>query len=264
MEPAWRKLRYHYGAQLELRHMYGGLLPGWAGFRDAGAGIGSPADVAPHWAEVASHYGQPIDPSVWLRDPLASSFPPSIAAHAVRLLVPEQEEAFLRRIREALFLEARNIARPELLTTYAGELGIDVEQFTTLYTRGIAEQAFRRELAEVRRLGVRGFPTLIISGSDRQPVVLHGSQNYKRLEETVLRVTGIPRAQRAPRPEEALAAYGSGTTLEFAELLDVSRGEVGELLTANGATRFEVAGDTLWLAPTAQLDLPKQLSASIV
>jgi Thioredoxin len=45
LEPAWRKLRYRYGDLIEVRQVYGGLLPSWEGFADRGAGITSPAHV---------------------------------------------------------------------------------------------------------------------------------------------------------------------------------------------------------------------------
>jgi protein-disulfide isomerase-like protein with CxxC motif len=246
MEPAWRKLLYHYGGHLAVRHLYGGLLPGWDGFRDEGAGISRPADVAPHWAEVARRYGQPIDPSVWLRDPLPSSYPPSIALHAVRMLAPKCETAYLRRIREALFLAARNVARPELLADQAAALGIDPAQFALLFAGGVAERAFERDREGVRRLGVRGFPTLIVRGRDGQTAVLHGTQRYTRLEREVVRVTGLPRTERAPTTGEALAAYGSGTTKEFAELLDLDQEATIRTLEASGTRRTPVAGDALW------------------
>lgn len=246
LEPAWRKLLYHYGANVKFRHVYGGLLPGWQGFQDAGAGIRKPADVAPHWAEVAQHYGQPIDPSVWLTDPLDSSYPPSIAVHAVRMLAPEHEETFLRRIREALFLEAKNIACFELLAEYAQALGIDGQQFTTLYQSGVAEACFRRDLAEVRQLGVLGFPTLIIQANAGKRAVLHGSQPYARLEQALLQVTGLEPATQTPTPEQALKAYQSGTTKEFAELLNRSHAATAEALTAIGAKRRAIAGDAFW------------------
>ncbi|HJZ46871.1 MAG TPA: DsbA family protein [Roseiflexaceae bacterium] len=248
MEPAWRKLLYHYGQHLSVHHLYGGLLPGWDGFRDAGAGIARPADVAPHWAEVARHYGQPIDPGVWLRDPLPSSYPPSIALHAVRMLAPERETSFLRRIREALFLEARNIARPELLASSAAAEGIDAAQFEMLFHSGIAERAFRHDLEQVGRLGVRGFPTLIFRGRGGQTTTVHGTQPYARLEQALLQLTGLPRAGRAPTPDEALAAYRIGTTREFAELLGLDHGAAIQVLETSGAVRTPVAGDALWSA----------------
>ena len=248
LEPAWRKLLYHYGDRLAVRHVYGGLLPGWEGFSDLRAGVSQPSDVAVHWDEVAQHYGQPIDPGVWLRDPLPSSYPPSIAVHAVRMLAPEREEAYLRRIRDALFLEARNIARADVLTELASEVGIDAEEFSRLYGSGVAEAAFRRDLDEKHLLGVRGFPTLIVRGR----VKLRGTQPYERLERGLLKATGWEPSGRTPTPAEALAAYGSGTTREFAELLGLGHDETVRALEENGGVRRPIAGDALWSGPAGQ------------
>jgi len=247
LDPAWRKLLFHYGAQLAVRHIYGGLLPGWQGFSDAGAGINGPADVAPHWAEVAQHYGQPIDPSVWLTDPLDSSYPACVAAHAARMLDPEREDAYLRRIREAVFLEARNIARPEVLADCAADVGIDRDQFLAMFRSGAAEAAFRRDLQELRRLPVRGFPTLIIQGrAEQQAQVLSGTVPYAQLEAALLKVSGLARSTQSPTAEAALAAYGSGTTLEFAMLLGLAPAAAAEQLHSAGAHQTPIAGDALW------------------
>ncbi len=247
LDPAWRKLLFHYGDRIAVRHIYGGLLPGWQGFSDAGAGIHGPADVAPHWAEVAQHYGQPIDPSVWLTDPLDSSHPSCVAAHAARMLAPEREDAYLRRIRQAVFLEARNIARPEVLADCAADVGIDRDLFLALFRSGAAEGAFKRDLQELRRLPVRGFPTLIVQGrAEQQAQVLSGTVPYAQLEAAVLQVSGLARYAQSPTAEAALAAYRTGTTLEFATLLEVAPAEAAEQLSRAGASKIPIAGDALW------------------
>jgi len=250
MEPAWRKLLFHYGDRLNVRYVYGGLVPNWNGFHDRGAGIAKPADVAGHWADVARQFGQPIDPSVWLKDPLSSSYPPSIAAHAVRLLAPDHEGAFLRRVKEAVFLEARNIARLDVLIECAVAEGLDAHQFEVLYTSGVAERAFRGDLEEVQRLGVRGFPTLVAQNRDGLTTMLPGMQRYADLECLVLRLSGLPRADRAPTPRDALATYRRGTTREFAELLDLEDAAAVAPLKANGAHQQPVGGAAWWSVDT--------------
>lgn len=246
MEPAWRKLIFDYGEQISSRHIHGGLLAGWGGVVDAKNGISGPATVAPHWAEVAEHSGQPIDPSVWLKDPLSSSFPASIAVHAVRTINPALEEAYLRRIREAIFLEARNIAKEEVLIDCAVDIGLERESFAQALAAGAGKAGFQRDLAEVRQLKVHGFPTIIMTGEDGQGFVLRGAQSYERLEGALLELTGLERATAQPTAAEALAAYGSGTTKEFAELLGLSLDETQKALTAAGAKARPIAGDALW------------------
>lgn len=246
MEPAWRKFLFHYGDAIEFRHIYGGLVRSWDGFRDAGAGISKPAHVAPHWAEVALHSGQPINPNVWLTDPLDSSYPPSKAVHVVRLMAPEQEENYLRRIRQAVFLEARNIARTDVLTACAADIGLDVTQFTALYTADLGAVNFQRDLEETRRLPVRGFPTVIFVQPDGTASVLHGTQSFSRLERAFLGMASVQKSDRQPTVEEALFSYGSGTTREFAELLELTDEAADQVLAKTGAIRTSVTGGALW------------------
>ncbi|ODS52161.1 MAG: hypothetical protein ABS36_18625 [Acidobacteria bacterium SCN 69-37] len=234
MEPAWRRLLFHYGSRIRATHVYGGLLPAWTGFTDRAAGIGAPTDVAPHWAEVAERYGQPIDPGVWLTDPLSSSFPPSIAVCVVRLIDPEREDRFLRRIREAVFLEARNICRVDVLAACATDVGIDPQQFTRLFESGAGEPAFERDRASLKDHGVRGFPTIVVSGPG-EGGRLRGTQVFETLEDAVLRAAGLPSSTLRPSASDALDAYGTGTLREFAELLQMDDDETTAALESLGA-----------------------------
>jgi putative protein-disulfide isomerase len=235
-EPAWRRLLYHYGGVLTVRTMYGGLLPGWEGFSDPGAGIAAPADVAPHWLQVAARTSQPIDPAVWHTDPPASSYPASTAAHIVRILDAAAEQRFLRRVREAVFLEARNIARRDVLVHCAAEAGVDPHAFSVLFDAD-AGAHFATDMRERHALGVTVLISTAESGRPRPLVV--GARPWARLESSLLSALALPDAQpaRAPTVDVALEAYASGTTLEFATLLDLPSRETAHNLTppAHGA-----------------------------
>lgn len=248
MEPAWRRFLHLYGEHVEVTHLYGGLLPQWDGFRDSG-GIRQPADIPPHWVEVAERYGQPIDPSVWLTDPLDSSSPASVAAHAVRALAPEREEDYLRRVRQALFLEARNIARPEVLVACAADIGLDPVRFETALRAPASEAAFAADLAQKRTLGIRGFPTLIVGGpASEQPWVMRGAQPFFRLERALEIALGELPPAREVRVEAVLEEYGSGTTREFAEVLGLDAEATEAALRQAGAQSRPLAGSHLWSA----------------
>ncbi|HEU4630619.1 MAG TPA: DsbA family protein [Gemmatimonadaceae bacterium] len=248
MEPALRRLRYHHGSRVAITRAYGGLLPRWAHFHDREVGIRAPGDVVSHWSAVARHHGQPIDPSVWRTDPLASSYPPTIALHVVRHLVPALEEAYLRRLRHALFLEARNVSREEVLIACAADVGVDWETFAAAYQAGAGAVAFSRELTTLRRLGVHSFPTLLVAGpAQTEPLLLRGAQTYERLVATLGRALGhtLP-PDRWVTPMEALAAYGTGTLREFGELLGLDDAATAGALRAAGARVDELASGQLW------------------
>src|SRR5690606_27161480 len=125
LEPTLRRFTEEYGRHLEIKTVMGGLLPQWTGFADRANGIGGPADVAGHWREVGEASRMPIDGSVWLRDPLHSSYPPSRVFLVLREEDPELALRFLRRAREAVFAFDRNIADPAVLADLVDGLGLD-------------------------------------------------------------------------------------------------------------------------------------------
>lgn len=246
MEPTWRRFQYLYGEHFETTHLYGGLLLSWEGFRDS-AGISRPSDIPPHWREVAERYGQPIDPSVWHTDPLASSTPASVAALAVRSFAPEREEDYLRRVRQALFLEARNIARPDVLSACAVDIGLDRARFELAFGSTESTAAFEADLASKAHAGIRGFPTLVVEGpAVEQPRLLRGSQPFHRLEAALEAVLGGLPPARPVAVQAVLDEYGSGTTREFSEVLQLSAEETEAALREAGARSAELAGSHLW------------------
>lgn len=246
MEPAWRRFLYHYGEHVTVTHLYGGLLPGWEGFHDS-AGIREPADIPPHWVEVAERYGQPIDPSVWWSDPLASSYPPSVAMHAARAIAPDREEDYLRRIRQALFLEARNIARPEVLIECAADIGLDPPAFRAALEDPASQEAFVADMGARAAAGIRGFPTLVVAGpAAAQPWLMRGSQPFFRLQRALEGVLGDLPPARQVNTESVLREYGSGTTRELAEVLELDEPSTQAALEAAGARSRPLAGSRLW------------------
>lgn len=244
-EPGWRALRYHYDGLLDVRHVYGGLLPGWTGFADAGAGISSPSDVAAHWDEVAHHTGQPIDSRVWAEDPIDSSFPPSVAAVAARLVAADREEAFLRHLREQLFLDGRNIARPVAWGAAADAVGIDRTALMERLVDGSAEQGFRADLAAARSSGAQEFPTVILE-SEAGRLAVRGTASFYRLEQALLAVSALAPQRRPVDLAGAVATLGTGTTAEYAALLQQDPVRVERALATTDLQPLRLPGGTAW------------------
>lgn len=159
IEPQLRRLKLEYGAYFELEYRMGGLLPSWDIYNSGG--ISKPSDVARHWDEVSAYYEMPIDGDVWLEDPLPSSYPPSVAYKAAQLQDAGRAVLFMRRIREMVFLEKKNITRPEYLAEAAADCRLDTALFRQ-DMEGRALPLFNDDLALARGMGVRGFPTLFL------------------------------------------------------------------------------------------------------
>lgn len=156
IEPQLRKLKFKYGNNFEVECRMGGLLPNWS--YNSG-GISKPSDVAHHWDEVSVYYDMPIDGNIWLVDPLASSYPPSIAFKAAQMQSNEKAILFLREIREMVFLQKMNISKWEHLEVAGKKVGLNIVKLKADY-EGKAKELFEEDLKLGRELGVRGFPTL--------------------------------------------------------------------------------------------------------
>lgn len=226
IEPQLRKLKLEYGNSVEIDYRMGGLLPDWS--YNSGS-ISKPSDVAHHWDEVSRYYDMPIDGDVWLEDPLNSSYPPSIAFKAAQIQDELKAVGFLRRIREMLFLEKKNITKWEHLSLAASQTGLDVIKLKADYET-TAKSLFEADLALAKKLGVRGFPTLFFINSNNEQQTLYGSNPYHKFEEAVL--MSFPTAIKAEYDKSwksLFNKYPGLTRREFSELSGLSK-EGSEML----------------------------------
>ena len=227
IEPQLRKLKLEYGNDIEIEYRMGGLLPDWS--YNSG-GISKPSDVAHHWDEVSSYYKMPIDGDVWLEDPLPSSYPPSIAFKAAQMQDEQKAIAFLRILREYVFLRKKNIAKWEIMAQAAREAGLDITKLKHDYD-GEAKNKFQADLQLTQKMGVRGFPTLFIT-DEKGKTDAYSSQPYAAYEAGIRKV--YPAAHKtayAKDWESLFKKYPTLTTREFAELSDIAFKDVEVKLT---------------------------------
>ncbi len=247
IEPVWRRLKLNY--EINERYIHGGLLPGWENFGDPGNGISKPVDVIPHWQHVAEHYQQPIDPSVWQTDPISNSYILCKAAIAVRLLNPELESAFVRKMRERIFLYAENVAKSDVLVRLAESMEINGNEFDLLMQSKQVLQIFNQEQREMLQLGARGFPSLLFTGDDM--VSLSGSQSYQKLERALSFMGSAQPSKRQLTSEQKLLSYSSWTLKEACEVLQMDEKAIVGQLSATGFEESTVAGSSFWQLPGA-------------
>lgn len=244
IEPQLRRLKLEYGAAIEIEYHMGGLLPDWS--YNSG-GISKPSDVAHHWDEVSQYYKMPIDGDVWLTDPLASSYPPSIAFKAAQLQDNTKAIHFLRILREFVFLQKKNITRWEHIAQAGLQAGLDTNLLKADY-EGRAKDLFNEDLALARKMGVRGFPTIIINNSER----VYGVKPYASFESHMQQlVPGIHKASYAKDWKSLFAKYPTLTLREYAELSDTSfqqaEQELDALVKEKQLTAFNTKNGALYL-----------------
>ncbi|MCD2421593.1 DsbA family protein [Niabella pedocola] len=229
IEPQLRKLKLEYGNAIEIEYRMGGLLPDWS--YNSG-GISKPSDVAHHWDEVSVYYDMPIDGDVWLEDPLASSYPPSIAFKAAQIQSNEKAVLFLRTIREMVFLQKKNITRQEHLETAAEKSGLDAAQLTAAMN-GNAKTLFEEDLRLAGAMGVRGFPTMFFVDASGNKEIVYGTKPYSFYEAAVLKLyPGAIKTAYGQSWQALFSKYPSLTAKEFSVLSELPRLESETLLNA--------------------------------
>jgi len=235
IEPQLRKFKLEYGHCINIAYHMGGLLPDWTYNK---RGISKPMDVAQHWDEVSHYYDMPIDGDVWLEDPLNSSYPPSIAFKAAQIQDEAKAIKFLRRIREMVFIEKKNITKWNHLAQAASDSGLDAEQLKLDYeTRG--EARFQFDLALTQKIGVSSFPSFYFIGNNQHHTI-EGLKSYQIFEEALLKI--CPQATKMTYDKSWIGlfnVYPTLTTREFAELSGIPKPE-SEMLLQNLADEFKL------------------------
>jgi len=185
IEPQLRKLKAEYGNYLNIEYRMGGLLKSWDSY--GGKDVNGPASVAAHWDDASKYYNMPIDGSLWLEDPLYSSYPPSIAFKAAQMQDLAKAQSFLRRIKEMVFIEKKNIAKWNFIKQAAMDVDLELGQFEIDYN-GEAKDLFADDLAKAKEWGVRGFPTIYFLDKEQNQLNVYGSKPYEVYEQTLLKL----------------------------------------------------------------------------
>lgn len=217
LEPVLNRFICQYGHYFNLKVVMGGLLPSWHGFADRSNGIQKPADVAHHWREVGLHSRMPIDGSLWISNPILSSYPPSRVFKVIAHRHPGKEIPFLRRAREAVFVFNRNIAEDAILTDIVNEIGLDgaklIEESGLESAQALLDGDF--ELAST--LGARGFPTLVMVNEENKGVKISGA---RPLETYVSALQQISAAALEPKPVPSLSRLLQEEALLFSKEIE--------------------------------------------
>src|SRR5690554_3504732 len=248
IEPQLRKLKLEYGEYFDIEYRMGGLLAGWNTY--GGSDVSNPNDVAVHWEEAGAHYEMPIDGDVWIEDPLSSSYPPSIAFKAAQLQGNGKALDFLRRIKEMVFLEKKNIEKWENLEVAASQVGLDINQLKADF-EGKGKEMFDEDLALAAQLGVRGFPTIFFTDADDNRFKVYGSKPYESYEQALLKL--YPEAVKQSIDtafENIFSHYPTLTSKEFGVLTNRSKDDaddfLNELYKQNEIGKYVSKNGVLW------------------
>ncbi|WP_053361424.1 DsbA family protein [Bacillus sp. FJAT-27251] len=252
VEPVLRRFIEQYGHYFNVHTVMGGLLEKWGdGPVDPANGISGPADVAGHWREVGEYSRMPIDGSLMIDNPVQSSYPPSRVFKVIQkkhdsVLASE----FLRRTREALFIFNQNIAEKPVMTEIVNHLGLDGEAIVKEAEQGSGQEWLMEDFALVRKLGVRGFPTIVMINEENKGVKIVGGRPFEYYVNGLKQVLNEEELQ--PNQQPSLSSLLEKEKLLFSKEIEVMydidpsevNGFVEKELSATEYHRKEILGET--------------------
>lgn len=248
IQPMLLKLKLEYGKYFNLRYCMGGMLPSWEEYTKGK--ISNPEDAARHWEEVSVSHEMPLDGDVWIEDPLLSSYPPSIAFKAAQMQDNHLSLLFLRRIKEMVFVEKKNIIKWENLESAAYECGLDTARLLRDY-HGKAKELFSEDLKLGKQLGITTFPTFIFTNKLGHKVTIKGLQSYDRFTDIIHRLAPSAIKEKINTdPENLFRHYPTLAEKEFAFLSDLSKQQAFSVLSQlhdkGDIEKYESKNGVLW------------------
>jgi predicted DsbA family dithiol-disulfide isomerase len=198
-EPSWRRLLTEFGDQVAITYVISGN----------GGGQPDPRE----WLEAAAATGMPVDPRGVMAAPPASTNPAGLAVKAVA----EQADpgAFLRRLREAIFVERRRLDRGDALLDVARETSppLDIPTLEIAFGSNGPVEALG---ADFERAAGSPRPALWVSGSS----VVDGRAPYAEWRAALL-AAGATARDGGLTIEQALHRFRACATAEIAALCDL-------------------------------------------
>jgi predicted DsbA family dithiol-disulfide isomerase len=238
-EPILRKIQEVYGEQISISFVMGGLVEDIRNFSDPGAGIGGKQwykQVAEHWAEASHRHKMPVDEQVYfdIKDEVFSTYPACIAFEAAKLQSVEMGNSYLRRLREAAAAERLAIQHSDVQVELAKEIGLNRDVFLESLQNGKAENAFKQDLLECQRRGVRGFPSFMLRCFGEE-IFLRGYTPYQTFERWFQELSGNqlkPKKLKAGSPQvfDFISRNGKVAPIEVACVYDIDFEDAQKLL----------------------------------
>lgn len=136
-----------------------------------------------HWQEVHDRTGQ--DFSYGILDNESMIYNTEFACRAVvtvKLMQPELTYAFFKRLQTAFY---KNNIDPTSVATFKGiakEIGIDKDVFEKIYMLPSTIQSTHIDFANTARMGVHGFPALLLKKNGAYFTITNGYKSYSEMK----------------------------------------------------------------------------------
>lgn len=141
------------------------------------------AFVRHHWDTVAAETGQPFDFAFFQREAFVYDTEPACrAAIAVRGLAPELTLRHFTLLQQAFYAENRDVTQASVLADIAAAF-VARDDFAAVFAAPEVREATLADFHLAKRLGITGFPTVLLVENNRAAILTAGWQPFAALEE---------------------------------------------------------------------------------
>ena len=158
-------------APIELRIVMGGLRAYNTRVMDAAM----KKSTREHWQHVHEASGLPFSEALFARDDFIYDTEPACrAVVTVRAQASGRALDYFHAVQKAFYAEGRDVTQADVLADCAAELGVPPETFLPAFHSDGMKEATRQDFALTQRLGVTGFPTVLMEHGDQLHVIATG------------------------------------------------------------------------------------------
>lgn len=178
--PTKRKLEEQCQGRAALTLVVGGLHTDWTEPQDAAR----KQFLDEHWREIGERSGQPFKFDILERDDFVYN-----TEAACRAAVTAREMAgnatalnFFTHLQSAFYAENQDVTQEAVLIDLAAGFGLDKAEFSKLLPSDDMKQKTQQDFEFAHRLGVSGFPTVVVNDQNGYAYLTVGYQPYENLE----------------------------------------------------------------------------------
>jgi len=148
------------------------------------------AQIAEHLTQAARAIGMPFSAERLTtgRPEDFVSLPLCLAYCAMRMIDETIAEAYLRRMRECVYAEGRNLSTVDAQVELAREFPVDIEMLRDYLESGIAAPVLQEGVDECKKYNVTAFPTLLLKYGENQ-IAMRGYFDYTALKQAIAQIT---------------------------------------------------------------------------
>ncbi len=137
-----------------------------------------------HWREIGERSGQPFKFDILERDGFVYNTEPACRATVTAREMDGNGVAlnFFSHLQSAFYAENQDVTQEDVLVDLAMDFGLDKTEFAKLFPSDELKQKTTQDFQFSQRLGVSGFPAVVVNDTNGYAYLTVGYQPYENLQ----------------------------------------------------------------------------------